>query len=101
MFPQAQNERQENSHLREESVRLSSESTMMREALRQGLCINCGGCLAMGEWASEGNDLRAENAKLKGEVITQWILIMYNLLVSNSLSCKLINYFIDVFSMHT
>lgn len=67
---QAQNERQENSHLREENVRLSSESTMMREALRQGLCINCGGCLAMGEWASEGNDLRAENAKLKGEVIT-------------------------------
>ncbi|KAH7653176.1 Bet v1-like protein [Dioscorea alata] len=67
----AQNERQENSHLREENVRLSSESTMMREALRQGLCIKCGGCgdcPAMGEWASEGNDIRAENAKLKGEI---------------------------------
>ena len=50
-------------------MRLSSENRMMREALRQGLCINCGGTLAMGEWVSEGNDLRVENAKLKEEVI--------------------------------
>ncbi|KAM0937153.1 putative transcription factor & lipid binding HD-SAD family [Dioscorea sansibarensis] len=64
----AQNERQENSYLREENVRLSSENTMMREALRQGLCINCGGTLAMGEWVSKGNDLRVENAKLKEEI---------------------------------
>ncbi|KAJ0983185.1 hypothetical protein J5N97_011440 [Dioscorea zingiberensis] len=64
----AHNERFENSHLRAENERLSSENALLKEALKNALCLNCGGAVALGELSFEGNDLRVENAKLREEI---------------------------------
>lgn len=54
-------------------MRLSTENTIMKEVLSHGLCTNCGNSMELGQLAFEGNDLRVENAKLRDEVIIQWI----------------------------
>ncbi|KAH7662157.1 Bet v1-like protein [Dioscorea alata] len=63
-----QNERNENSHLRAENMRLSTENAIMKEVLSHELCTNCGNSMELGQLAFEGNDLRVENAKLRDEI---------------------------------
>eukprot|EP00250_Pteridium_aquilinum_P017164 c23484_g1_i1 orf=617-2857(-) len=64
----AQQERHDNSYLRNENDKLKVENAALREAVRSVVCSNCGGPTNMQETSLEEQQLRLENAKLKEEV---------------------------------
>lgn len=64
----AQQERQDNSYLRNENDKLKVENVALREAIRSVVCSSCGGAANMQEMSLEEQQLRMENAKLKEEV---------------------------------
>lgn len=65
---QTQLERHENIILRQENDKLRAENTMMKDAMRNPMCNNCGGPAMLGEISYEEHQLRIENARLKDEL---------------------------------
>jgi len=66
---QATQERHENSLLRQEIDQLQSENVSLREALRNPICLICGGRGLNGDLISfDEQQLRYENAHLKDEL---------------------------------
>lgn len=64
----AQQERHDNSYLRNENDKLKVENAALREAVRSVVCSNCGGPPNTQETSLEEQQLRLEIAKLKDEV---------------------------------
>ncbi len=64
----AHSERMENSVLRSENEKLRSENLLLREALKNPQCPQCGGPAAVGEMSFDEQQLRIENARLKDEL---------------------------------
>lgn len=67
-FNQTQLERHENAILRQENEKLRVENGILKEAMRNPTCNNCGGAATPGEVSHEQQQLRMENAKLKYEL---------------------------------
>ncbi|KAI5068520.1 hypothetical protein GOP47_0016865 [Adiantum capillus-veneris] len=71
----AQQERHDNSYLRNENDKLKAENAALREAVRSVVCSKCGGPAAnMQETTQDDQQIRLENAKLKEEVSRLTIL---------------------------
>lgn len=65
----AQQERHDNSHLRNENEKLKAENLALREAIRNVVCSSCGGAANnMAEMSFDEQQLRTENIKLREEV---------------------------------
>ncbi|XP_012570175.1 homeobox-leucine zipper protein HDG1 isoform X2 [Cicer arietinum] len=61
-------ERHENIMLRQENEKLRGENTMMKEAMSNPVCNNCGGPAIPGQILFEEHQIRIENARLKDEL---------------------------------
>nr|POE69422.1 homeobox-leucine zipper protein anthocyaninless 2 [Quercus suber] len=61
-------ERHENVILRQENDKLRAENTLMRDAMANPVCSNCGGPAIPGQISFEEHQLRIENARLKDEL---------------------------------
>ncbi|KAJ7975676.1 Homeobox leucine zipper protein [Quillaja saponaria] len=61
-------ERHENLILRQERENLLAENSVMKEAITNPMCNNCGGPAIPGRVSMEEHQLRAENARLKDEL---------------------------------
>ncbi|XP_021892210.1 homeobox-leucine zipper protein ANTHOCYANINLESS 2 isoform X1 [Carica papaya] len=61
-------ERHENVILRQENDKLRTENELLKEAMRNPMCNNCGGPGMAGEISYEQHQLRIENARLKDEL---------------------------------
>ncbi|CAH8391634.1 unnamed protein product [Eruca vesicaria subsp. sativa] len=61
-------ERHENAILRQDNEKLRVENGILKEAMRNPRCNNCGGAATPGEVSHEQQQLRMENAKLKYEL---------------------------------
>uniref|UniRef100_A0A7N0SZF3 Uncharacterized protein n=1 Tax=Kalanchoe fedtschenkoi TaxID=63787 RepID=A0A7N0SZF3_KALFE len=61
-------ERHENSMLRSENDKLRAENMSLREAMRNPMCVHCGGPAIIGESSLEEQHLRLENARLRDEL---------------------------------
>ncbi|KAF8412309.1 hypothetical protein HHK36_000270 [Tetracentron sinense] len=61
-------ERHENLILRQENDKLQAENLLIRDAMRNPICNNCGGSAILGEISLEEQHLRIENARLKDEL---------------------------------
>ncbi|KAJ9566904.1 hypothetical protein OSB04_002870 [Centaurea solstitialis] len=64
----AQQERHENSQLRNQNEKLQMENIRYKEALANATCPNCGGPAAIGEMSFDEQHLRIENARLREEI---------------------------------
>ncbi|XP_020109359.1 homeobox-leucine zipper protein ROC2-like [Ananas comosus] len=64
----AQQERQENGHLRADNEKLRAENMRYKEALGNASCPNCGGPASLGEMSFDEHHLRIENARLREEI---------------------------------
>ncbi|XP_061374520.1 homeobox-leucine zipper protein ANTHOCYANINLESS 2-like [Gastrolobium bilobum] len=64
----AQLERHENMILKQENDKLRAENTMMREAIENPICNNCGGHAIPGQISMEEHQMRIENARLQDEL---------------------------------
>jgi homeobox-leucine zipper protein len=65
---QTQLERHENIMLRQENDKLRGENSMMKEAMVNPICNNCGGPAIPGQILFEEHQIRIENARLKDEL---------------------------------
>ena len=65
---QTQLERHENIILRQENDKLRAENTLMRDAMANPVCNNCGGPAIPGQISFEEHQLRIENGRLKDEL---------------------------------
>jgi homeobox-leucine zipper protein len=65
---QTQLERHENIILRQENDKLRAENSLMRDAMSNPVCNNCGGPAIPGQISFEEHQLRIENARLKDEL---------------------------------
>lgn len=63
-----QNERYENTQLRNENDRLRADNMRYKEALATSACPNCGGPTAVGELSFDEQHLRVENIRLREEI---------------------------------
>ncbi|KAK7270842.1 hypothetical protein RJT34_26303 [Clitoria ternatea] len=63
-----QQERHENMLLRQENEKLRAENSLMKEALANPICNNCGGPAIPGQISLEEHQARIENARLKDEL---------------------------------
>ncbi|XP_054786163.1 homeobox-leucine zipper protein ANTHOCYANINLESS 2-like isoform X2 [Prosopis cineraria] len=61
-------ERHENLILRQENDKLRAENSMMKEAMANPICNNCGSPAIPGQISFEEHQLRIENARLKDEL---------------------------------
>ncbi|KAK7380267.1 hypothetical protein VNO78_32775 [Psophocarpus tetragonolobus] len=61
-------ERHENMILRQENDKLRAENSVMKEALANPICNNCGGPAIPGQISLEEHQTRIENARLKDEL---------------------------------
>ncbi|GAU15450.1 hypothetical protein TSUD_44870 [Trifolium subterraneum] len=61
-------ERHENIMLRQENDKLRGENSMMKEAMVNPICNNCGGPAIPGQILFEEHQIRIENARLKDEL---------------------------------
>ncbi|XP_028806078.1 homeobox-leucine zipper protein ANTHOCYANINLESS 2-like [Neltuma alba] len=61
-------ERHENHFLRQENDKLRAENSMMKEAMSNPVCNNCGSPAIPGQISFEEHQLRIENARLKDEL---------------------------------
>ncbi|CAN4083825.1 unnamed protein product [Withania somnifera] len=64
----AQNERSENTQLRNENDMLRAENIRYKEALSNASCPHCGGPAAVGEMSFDEQHLRIENTRLREEI---------------------------------
>lgn len=64
----AQQERNDNTLLRNENEKLKLENMALREAIRSVVCSSCGGSANLPDMSFEEQQLRSENAKLREEV---------------------------------
>ncbi|KAJ7969996.1 Homeobox leucine zipper protein [Quillaja saponaria] len=64
----SQLERHENIILRQDNEKLRTENCMMKEAMANPICNNCGGPAVPGNVCFEEHQLRIENARLKEEL---------------------------------
>jgi len=65
---QTQLERHENMVLKQENDKLRAENGVMKEALANPICNNCGGPAIPGQISLEEHQTRIENARLKDEL---------------------------------
>ena len=65
---QTQLERHENIMLRQENEKLRAENSLMKEAMSNPVCNNCGGPAIPGQISFEEHQIRIENARLKDEL---------------------------------
>lgn len=65
---QTQLERHENIILRQENNKLRAENNMMKDAVANPICNNCGGPAIPGQISFEEHQIRIENARLKDEL---------------------------------
>lgn len=65
---QTQLERHENIILRQENDKLRAENTVMKDAMANPVCNQCGGPAIPGQISFEEHQLRIENARLKDEL---------------------------------
>lgn len=65
---QTQLERHENMILRQENDKLRAENSVMKDALANPICNNCGGPAIPGQISLEEHQTRMENARLKDEL---------------------------------
>ncbi|XP_027186738.1 homeobox-leucine zipper protein HDG1-like isoform X2 [Cicer arietinum] len=61
-------ERHENMILRQENEKLRAENSVMKEAMANPICSNCGGPAIPGQISMEEHQIRIENARLKEEL---------------------------------
>ncbi|XP_027363224.1 homeobox-leucine zipper protein ANTHOCYANINLESS 2 isoform X3 [Abrus precatorius] len=61
-------ERHENIMLRQENEKLRAENSLMKEAMSNPVCNNCGGPAIPGQISFEEHQIRIENARLKDEL---------------------------------
>ncbi|KAB2596644.1 homeobox-leucine zipper protein ANTHOCYANINLESS 2 [Pyrus ussuriensis x Pyrus communis] len=61
-------ERHENIILRQENDKLIAENGLMKDAISNPVCNNCGGPAIPGQISFDGHQLRIENARLKEEL---------------------------------
>ncbi|GAU44802.1 hypothetical protein TSUD_291950 [Trifolium subterraneum] len=61
-------ERHENMILRQENEKLRAENSVMKEAMSNPICSNCGGPAIPGQVSMEEHQIRIENARLKEEL---------------------------------
>ncbi|XP_057759497.1 homeobox-leucine zipper protein ANTHOCYANINLESS 2-like isoform X1 [Arachis stenosperma] len=61
-------ERHENMILKQENERLRAENSVMREAMANPMCNNCGGAAIPGQISFDEHQIRIENARLKDEL---------------------------------
>jgi len=68
LLNQTQLERHENMVLKQENDKLRAENGVMKEALANPICNNCGGPAIPGQISLEEHQTRIENARLKDEL---------------------------------
>ncbi|RYR37587.1 hypothetical protein Ahy_A09g042464 isoform A [Arachis hypogaea] len=61
-------ERHENIMLRQENEKLRAENSLMKEAMSNPVCNNCGGPAIPGQISFEEHQIRIENARLRDEL---------------------------------
>ncbi|MED6159058.1 hypothetical protein PIB30_038840 [Stylosanthes scabra] len=61
-------ERHENMILKQENEKLRAENSVMREAMANPMCNNCGGTAIPGQISFDEHQIRIENARLKDEL---------------------------------
>ncbi|KAK7279986.1 hypothetical protein RJT34_25048 [Clitoria ternatea] len=61
-------ERHENIMLRQENEKLRAENSLMKDAMSNPVCNNCGGPAIPGQISFEEHQIRIENARLKDEL---------------------------------
>lgn len=68
ILDQTQLERHENIILRQENDKLRAENSMIKDAMSNPMCNQCGGPAIPGQISFEEHQLRIENARLKDEL---------------------------------
>ncbi|MED6180914.1 hypothetical protein PIB30_014469 [Stylosanthes scabra] len=61
-------ERHENMILKQENEKLRAENSVMRDAMANPMCNNCGGAAIPGQISFDEHQIRIENARLKDEL---------------------------------